>query len=70
MNKKLRIIFDLDLKSKNQFGYEFRFIDVSKTNKKIDLDRLCVMLRKILDDLEMKSEEDKDSTIFNSKNLH
>lgn len=70
MNKKIRVIIDLDLKSRNKFDYEFKFVDVSKTNKKIDFDKLCDILRKVLDNLEMKSHEDKDCMTFNSKSLH
>jgi hypothetical protein len=62
--------FSILSKSKNKFNYEFKFVDVSKSGKKIDFDKLCEMFRKVLDDIEMKGPSNGKSVVLGSKSLH
>ncbi|MBI2449287.1 hypothetical protein HYV49_03240 [Candidatus Pacearchaeota archaeon] len=69
MNGKFRIVIDFSMKTKNKFDYDFKFIDITKTNKEIDFVKLSKMLKKVVEDIEEKGTG-TDSVFVESRNLH
>ena len=70
MNKKFRVIIDLNFSSKKNFTYDFKFVNISNPGYEINALDLVEYIKEVVKSLEKKHFDSDDSLNKENKLYH